>query len=302
MTSETLSLKKITLNDIDELRGYFCSSTNNACDYTVGSTFMWREFFSMEYAVFNNTLIIKSRVIFLDKDDVTAFYLPMGADRGGAIAKIDEYCGLNGLQVAYVVTRGELPFISDVYGDMEMYMDPDWSDYLYRASDITTLGGRKYHGQRNQISHFKREYGVYSYEEISSDNIDEVIGFYQALIPTVSKDSDVFVEEQVRALEVLNNYRVYGLPGGLIRVDGSIAAFSIGEICGNTLYIHIEKADLRYKGIYQVMNNEYAKHNVFSGTEFVNRGEDVGDGGLRAAKTAYHPCEMVDKLIVKIKK
>ena len=298
-----LNFKALELSDIDKLREYFCYPTITACDYTIGSTFMWREFFSIEYAVFIDTLIIRSRVMINSKADITAFNLPIGKDKRDAIAAIDEYCSANGTPVALcIVTEGDLPLLSEFYSDFELFQDRDWSDYVYRVSDIVTLGGRKYHGQRNQISHFKRAYPGFSYEVISPDNLDEVTGFYEALMPTVSKDSDIFAEEQVRTLEVLNNFDVYGMSGGLIRVGDSVAAFSIGEVCGNTLYVHIEKADLRYKGVYQVMNNEFAKHNVLSGTEFVNRGEDVGDVGLRVAKSSYHPCGMIDKYIVVVKK
>jgi len=300
--TDLLSFKKITLNDIDIIRGYFSYSSNNTCDHTVGSTFMWRDFFSMEYAIYNDTLIVKLKVQHKDNADTTAFYLPLGEDMDGAVEKIDEYCDSFGIPVVYcIITDDELPFLLSQYNSIESYHDSDWSDYLYRAQDIITLAGRKYHGQKNHINHFIKTHESYSFEEITLRNIDEVIEFYNTLSLNVSKDSATYDEEHDKTLEVLYNYKTYGLIGGLIRIDNSVAAFSIGEIRGNTLYIHIEKTDLEHKGIYQVINNEFAKHFALQSTEFINRGEDVGDEGLRISKTSYHPCELIDKLIVTVK-
>ena len=296
-----LRFRKMTLDDIGRIREYFSYSTNNTCDHTAGSTLMWRDFFSMEYAIYNDTLITKLEIKDIDAADTVAFYLPLGSDRDGAISKINEYCQCMDIPVVFcIVTSDELPLLSAFYDDMDLFHDTDWSDYVYRASDMTSLAGRKYNGQRNHINHFKRTYQTYAFEEISESNIGDVIEFYNALIRTSNKDYDIFNEEQKKTLEVLNNYDTYGLPGGLIRIDKSVAAFSIGEIRGNTLFIHIEKADLKYKGIYQVMNNEYAKHFASHEIEFINRGEDVGDEGLRISKSSYHPYLLLDKYIVTV--
>lgn len=59
---------------------------------------------------------------------------------------------------------------------------------------------------------------------------------------------------------------------------------------GDTLIIHIEKADIAYEGVYQALVNEYAKCFVTPGVRYINREEDAGDEGLRRSKESYHPC------------
>lgn len=295
-----LDFKCITLADVEKIRKYFGYSTNRTCDNTVGGTFMWREYFSMEYALHNDTLITKMGVKLYDGCPAS-FLLPLGKDRAGAVAAIDEYCRDKGLPVVFgLVTKDELPFLSSVYGNINLYQNPDWSDYIYKANDLVSLAGRKYHGQRNHINYFNRTHGDYSFEEISGSNVGEVREFYSDLCLTVSKDSDFFIEDQIKTLEVLDNYNVYGLFGGLIRIGRTIAAFSIGEICNDTLFVHIEKTDPGYRGIQQVINNEFAKHYITGGVEFINRCEDVGDEGLRIAKQSYHPYDLIDKYIVSV--
>ena len=294
-----LDFKPVTLDDIEKIKGYFGYSANRICDNTVGGMFMWRENFSMEYALFNDTLITKIEVRHYDSK--TAFSLPLGKDRQGALTEVEEYCRYSGLPLVYcLVTKDELPVLSSVYDNTELHWNPDWSDYLYRASDLVTLTGRKYHGQRNHINFFNRTYGSYSFEEIQSGNLSELKEFYGNIYLKTTKDSEFFVEEQNNTREVLDKYDAYGLIGGLIRVNGSIAAFSIGEILHDTLFVHIEKTDSGYRGVQQVINNEFAGHFAGEGIEFINRCEDDGDEGLRMAKQSYHPCGLIDKYIVRV--
>lgn len=292
-----LSFSKITLDDIAPLRNYFTYSTNKTCDNTVGGTFMWRDYFSVEYAEFNGTLMFKVRVKYHNDD--TAFSIPLGKDVNGCIIEIGRYCEAVGIPVRFcTVTREELPLLTSLYGEVKVHQEKSWSDYIYRAEDITNLAGRRFSGQRNHINFLKKTFESFSFEEISSKNLNEVRAFYDAFNLAVNKQSDIFAEEKEKTIEVLNNYDIYGLFGGLLRVNGSVAAFSIGELCRNVLFIHIEKADINIRGAYQLINNEFARHFSTSETEFINREEDVGDEGLRTSKLAYHPIEIIDKFIV----
>jgi len=83
----------------------------------------------------------------------------------------------------------------------------------------------------------------------------------------------------------------------LLKANGGVVAFSVGENINNVLYVHIEKADMRIRGAYQVINRELIRQFATDEIEYVNREEDVGDEGLRYSKKSYHPCEMIDKYI-----
>lgn len=45
--------------------------------------------------------------------------------------------------------------------------------------------------------------------------------------------------------EFLRDFAAYAPLAGLLRVNGRVVGFSAGEIVGDTLIIHIEKADHR---------------------------------------------------------
>ncbi|MCL2813631.1 MAG: phosphatidylglycerol lysyltransferase domain-containing protein [Oscillospiraceae bacterium] len=298
-----LNFKKLTLEDIQKISPYFEYSENKTCDNTIGGTFMWRDFFSVEYAEFENTLIFKAKVIY--RGGITAFTVPLGKNEKdilGCMEQLDKYCRSNEIPVTYcTATAGDMHYLNALYREIELFQEINWSDYLYRADDLKYLAGRKYSGQRNHINYFKKTYPDWAFEEITEDNIGEVKDFYNRFNLTANKDSEIFAEEQKKTLEVLDNYRIYKMPGGLLRIGRLVAAFAVGEIWRNVLFVHIEKADFGIRGAYQVINNEFVRHFASDDIEFINREEDVGDEGLRTSKKSYHPCEIIDKYIAAVK-
>ena len=103
----------------------------------------------------------------------------------------------------------------------------------------------------------------------------------------------------------LNSLRLFKeleLTGGILRVDGQIVAFTIGEpICSDTFVVHIEKAFPDVQGAYTMINQQFVEHECMD-YKYVNREEDTGDEGLRKAKRSYRPVFMVEKGVVTEKK
>lgn len=294
-----LNFIKLTLDDIEKIKPYFLYSANRACDNTVGGTFIWRDYFTAEYAIWNDTLVFKMKINY--HNGITAFTYPLGDDVAGCIERLEDYCDCEGLAVTYCkITQEELSTLKTIYCNTRIYHESNWGDYLYNAEDLVNLSGRKYHGQKNHLNNFKKAHPDYSFEVMTSDNVIDVLDFYRTLKAPPPDSSEIFIEDYQKTFEVLENFDVYGLPGGFIRVDGKVTAFAIGEVIGDVLHIHIEKADTSYKGMYQVINNEFARNFSGAGVKFINREDDAGDAGLRIAKQSYHPVELIDKYIVEV--
>ena len=86
-----------------------------------------------------------------------------------------------------------------------------------------------------------------------------------------------------------------GLRGGLLRVNGEIVAFTIGEpVNEDTFVVHIEKAFPEIQGAYPMINQQFVT-NACQEYQYINREEDTGAPGLRKAKQSYRPVFMVDK-------
>jgi hypothetical protein len=86
----------------------------------------------------------------------------------------------------------------------------------------------------------------------------------------------------------------------VLKAGGAVVGFSLGEIIGDTLYVHIEKADRGCKGAYQMLVNQFAAAQRQEQLLYINREEDMGDPGLRASKQSYHPVALLKKFVVRV--
>lgn len=287
-----LSLKKIELEDIKILKAYFDAYPARQCDRSAGATAMWRDYFDNWYTVVDGTLILSSD---------SRFVFPIGRNIDIALDEIEKHCREKNIpMVLCTVNQKELAKLSERYSDFEADADRDWFDYLYEKESMLTLSGRKYSTPRNHINKFKKMYRNWSFEPISSKNIPELIEFTHNFTFHAEKDESAQLELQM-CVEVLENYDLYDMLGGVLKVDDKIVGYSIGEIVGDTLFCHIEKADISYHGAYQMLTNQYLQMYA-SGDEIkhVNREEDCGDEGLRKSKMSYHPVELIEKNTVTI--
>ena len=92
------------------------------------------------------------------------------------------------------------------------------------------------------------------------------------------------------------------LVGGILRVEGEIVAFTMGEkLCEDTFVVHIEKAYADVDGAYPMINQQFVQHECMD-YQYVNREEDTGADGLRQAKMSYRPAFLEEKGYVTLKK
>jgi len=291
-----LRFAKLTLGDIGRIRPFIASAPGIICDGTVGGVFMWRDYLATEYAISGGTLFIKKYPPYMK--GLGVFCPPLGENLEEGVMLAAEYCKKKGVPIAFVAEEKDLKPLASLFGKVKIYQEDSWSDYIYRAEELSQLLGRKYHGQKNHINFFTKTNKDYLFEEITPDNSKQVRDFYLG-IPS-RKEGSLVSAERGKVLEVLEHYRAYGLIGGLLRAEGQPVAFAVGERLKNVLYVHIEKADTRVRGAYQMICREFARHYAADGIEYINREEDEGDTGLRQSKLSYHPCQIAKKYIAVI--
>ena len=293
-----LSFKKIELEDIPVIRAYFNAYPARQCDRALGSTVMWRNYFNNCFAIYDGTIILSAEF----KNEI-CFSYPIGRNPDGAFDALEEYCDSMNIALVFVsVNKKELPRILERYPGSKVEADRDWFDYLYEKEAIMNLVGRKYATPRNHINKFKKLCTDWSFTQIEDSDIDELIEFTKNFTFNSEKDESANLELEM-CIEVLKNYDAYGMPGGVLRVDGKIIAYSIGEIIGDTLFCHIEKADISYDGAYQMLTNQFLR--MYADNDeirYVNREEDCGDEGLRKSKLSYNPVDLIEKNTVYVKR
>ena len=178
---------------------------------------------------------------------------------------------------------------------MEITDDRDNWDYVYLQQNLATLAGRKYHGKKNHCNAFVKEHPDYVYEEMNRSNIEECLAFGDMWCERRMSDDPSLVCEKCAIHEALDNFEALKLRGGVIRIDGKVEAFSFGEkINDDTAVLHVEKANPEIRGLYAVINRDFAK-NAWGDVTYLNREEDMGHEGLRMAKESYKPEFMVKK-------
>ncbi len=294
----TYEFKRPQMEDkkiIDSMFRKYCSKS---CERTFVNVFLWARYYGVEYALIENTVVFKS------EHDGLAFTYPAGAkeDVKKAIEKLDEYCqGLGKELILYNVTSDMFEQIESWYpGEFKIEYNPDIADYVYECEKLTTLAGKKLHGKRNHINKFKATYENWSYETLSEYNVEAC--FQMALEwrkINGCEDDEEKVNEMCVTLNALRLYKELDLIGGVLKIDGRIVAFTIGEpICGDTFVVHIEKAFADVQGAYPMINQQFVQHECQDFT-YINREEDTGSEGLRKAKLSYRPIFQVEKGVVK---
>lgn len=293
MDSDSLIFKKITAKDFADISEFFKYNDARFCHLTIGSLFMWSDFFSSEFCIADGGLIISS----IDLDGQTSFCPPLGGDTREILKKLYAYAKAKyGYLKLNSVSEDKAEHYKNLMSEIsggkqyEAVHLEDWFDYMYRAEDLISLSGKKYHGQRNFINRFKRENPVYSFELIDKDNIAEARSFVSAL-SNASGGERLAEYENLAVLKLLHNYDELNQTGYLLSVSGVAAGVAIGEVVGDTLHEHVEKADKRFAGVFPFLSNQYitAMKERHPEITIVNREEDLGDAGIRYAKECYHP-------------
>ena len=288
-----MDFKRLTIEDLDIISPYLKTNPRRMCDFTPGTAVMWREFFSTEYCIFKDTLVFR-----VDHFGRPAYSIPLGE---GSVAVISELICDEGEILLINASEDDISLLNSRFCASEISSDKAWQDYLYTADSFKTYSGKKLSGQRNHVNRFKRLYPDAHVEIICEDNIKNVLALHRRLSEN-TKSGDTREVEQKIVCEVLERYSEYRQLGICLFVGDTPVAFEIGETVGDTLYAHIEKADIAYSGAYQVIASEFARHFAHEGILYLNREEDTGDEGLRKSKLSYQPCAFVEKFSVKLKK
>ncbi len=178
--------------------------------------------------------------------------------------------------------------------NVEIYEARESFDYVYDNEMLKLFKGKKLQKKRNHLNAFYKLYdGRWQYEKLDKHNVVECQHFLQQWGKENKEDFLLAeIEGVMRVLQLVDEleYR-----GGVIRIDGKIKAFAIGSHLSKRMWQeNIEKADDRYRGLYQAMLQQLIIHE-FANYELVNREDDLGIENLRHAKEAYNPLYLIKK-------
>lgn len=292
-----LEFQTLRLEHLSQLRNFFDYSGSRICDTTPGTVFMWRDMYHTEFCVYEGSLYFKVDYPGLGP----TFTLPLGGGRTEQFRNIAEYCCKHNLSLSfYPVPRDELDRLQEYFPNTAALSNRDGADYLYRAEDLQFFRGKKLSGQRNHVNRFLKTYGNWNFKQMEPGDIPAVLAFLRDYAAEREKNAASFHEDLSKTVEVLENFHVYDMVGGILSVEGQIIGFSLGEVVGDTLFTHIEKANRDYFGCYQMLVAQFAQRFAGGTVAFINREDDAGDLGLRTSKLSYHPVSLIEKFTVTV--
>ena len=199
-------------------------------------------------------------------------------------------------------TEEEVRKVLDHFGKRVIAVEHEnnWDDYLYEIGQLKTFPGKKMHGQKNHLNRFKKDFPEYRYVRVTEENLaplEEFLAKYREMTGMTDTEK---IEELELAREFMRVALGCGLEAGYIETRLGVVAMAVGEVIGDTLYVHVEKALTSVPGAYQAIVSEFAAHASKEDTVYCNREDDSGDEGLRKSKQDYHPCGMIEKYIVTV--
>ena len=293
-----LSFEPVTAADMSSVAPLLRRSGSRSCDFTAGGIFLWIQYFGYEHCIVDDTLFLKGL-----SEDISrrpSFALPVGKiPLTESVDMVRAYCRRHGLPPLFSAVPEDRLQDLVALGATEINELTDWADYIYLASDLASLTGKRYNKKRNHVHRFEADNPGCRLAPLDSASLPEAIDFFERLgIESEKADPAMAEFEREQVLDVLRNYSDYPFEGAVLRDGhGRIVAFTAGEVIGDTLVLHIEKMEHSISGAGETINNYFARYMLarHPGIVYINREDDSGDPGLRYAKQSYHPTMMLRK-------
>lgn len=295
-----INFKIIELEDKKWMEPLIATADMSGCHQNFTNIFAWAEIYNYCVARVNDYLVVKGRV-----DNQHYYFYPAGC---GDIKVVMEAMRQDALDCGHEfmimgVSPKDITVLNSLFPDHFEYQEMrDSFDYVYLLDKLVTLAGNKLHSKRNHINRFKQN-NSWSFEPISPENLAECWEMNTEWCELHgSKDEDEIAKENCAVRRCFDNFTALSLEGGLIRSDGKVIAYTMGEKLNSDTYVtHIEKAFGEIQGAYQMINREFAAFIQENHPQliYVNREEDLGLEGLRKAKLSYNPDKMEEKYLAK---
>ncbi len=300
-----LEFQKPQLSDkpwIDELLSY---SNFRGSEYNFTNLFIWNGIYGQKVARHGDFLLVRA----CGRAGCSYFYPAGRGDVKEAIGLLREDAAAHEKPFRLIcLSRAQMEDVEQLYPDRFDFIDErDGYDYLYDINRLADLGGKKLHNKRNHINRFGDNNPDWVFEEITPASLPECMEmdweWYRS-----SQERSISLEEAAAEVAqssegqamglAMKHYRELGLKGGLIRVDGKVIAFTIGDpLSADTFDVHFEKAYSHIQGAYTIINREFARwvREHYPNVRYLNREDDMGIEGLLKAKESYYPDLMAEK-------
>lgn len=152
------------------------------------------------------------------KGGKTEYLLPVTDETEGALKVLAEYCRRNGEDLNLVaVPEKYKERVERILNRPLTDMDESDCDYVYAASDLVNLVGRKYNGQRNHLNRFKRDYPSAVFRRLKPEDKDALMEFLAEY--HVNDTSDTYLYDRKAVRTFIENFDKFSFLCGAVFLD-----------------------------------------------------------------------------------
>ena len=282
--------KPVELADRDFFERHYTLYPQTHSSNTFTNMICWNHFTPHGYAYVNRSVIISRTT-----EGVTRFYPPIGPRDPELMREVIQLAlDVSDNKPIVLIDPDTAQWMQELEPGLVVEPDRNYFDYVYRASDLAELPGKKYQKIRSQLNRFRRNC-AHTLEPITPGNLEEVMELLRKWHDWKGCDKNPILAHEVEAaFYAVEHFAELPLRGLLLRVDSEVGAISLFErLNANTAIIHFEKGLPDCEGIYKAINADTAAV-LADEVKYINRESDLGVGGLREAKLRYHPHHMVE--------
>lgn len=268
-------------------------------ELTFTNLFIWRKYYGTMLSLYRDWLLI----VFTKTSTGAIGLQPIGPpSRQSAVRVLLDWLKEKGQDKPYL-ERIDQKLVFELAGANDFLIEAVRNDYdyVYRSRDLIDLAGRRFHAKRNFINTFRNNHR-FIYEDITTDNVKDCLEMAARWCQQRQCAEDLSLTSEWEAVnEALRNFSALKIQGSLIRLDSRVESFALGELLNpQTMVVHVEKANPDIRGLYAVINQQFAEHNAQE-VPLINREQDVGEPQLRKAKMSYYPDHFIEKFRVCLK-
>lgn len=283
-----LTFSPIQSKNIDKVRRAYRYCDYRLSDHSLGMKLMWKNYFHPEVAFSDGCMIVKERF-----KGAVRFDFPVPCeesfDLSAALSAIEAYCMEQYIPLIFcAVPEAQLGALVSRYRTVTTASSVFDDEYVYESDALAQFRGKHYAGQRNHIHQFANACPGAVWKVLTAEDRPLLERFFERFSYHSQKTGREAAVELKRARELLLRKDLsWACVGGFV-YGGELISVALGEICGDTMILHVEKALFTYEGVYPATVQAFA--NCFgSGVRYINREEDTGDAGLRRSKMQYRP-------------
>lgn len=313
------TLKPFTIESKPLMEHYLKDVESSLSDYSFVANFIWLANSSGFYAIIHDTFAL----FILNGGELSMLLPPLGKLEyiNNAIIECFKIMNTNNSskylsRIDYVDEYYMKYFVHNVeeleiYEILEHYLiEKRMADYVYNIDDLIELRGNSYHSKRTEINKFQKVYPNYATELLDPETHGhEIIELFNrwvmkrmAYMPKVELDAflDGLNYERFAIKRILKYYHKLDLIGMILRIDGNIVGFTIGERHNETTStILIEKTEFEILGSAQFIFKMFcAMLKEHYGSLYINAGDDMGFENLKKVKLSYRPAKLLPKYTI----